>query len=431
MTTPTPQDTRAPADAAGDEPPLLAPFAALRPAPKLASKIVAPPYDVLTTEEARAYAEGRPHCFFRVSRPEITLPPGTDPRSPEVYTAARRALREMIQGGALIRDPEPAYYVYRIAARDHVQIGLAAAAPIVAYEAGLIKRHEFTRPDREADRAHQIEAVDAQTGPIFAFHRTDPALQALLEDVAARPPDLDVAVGAARHSIWMVAGRAEVARIMAAVNALEALYIGDGHHRTAAAARVAASRKAANPAHRGDEPYNAFLVVTFPEDQIRVLDYNRVVRDLNGLSQDAFLAGVAERFSIEDSSASPRPRVAQEFGMYVAGRWYRLRLRDALPPADFPLARLDVSLLADRLLGPVLGVGDPREDSRIDFVGGARGVEGLEKLVDGGDWAVAFALYPTQVADLLAVADAGEVMPPKSTWFEPKLADGLISYPLD
>jgi len=385
----------------------------------------------MTTEEARAYSKGRDHCFFKVSRPEILLPPGADPHGNEAYDTARTALHRMIAAGVLVRDGTPSFYVYRISDGEHVQTGLAAAAPVAAYETGYIKRHEFTRPDRELDRAHQIDAVDAQTGPVLAIHRRAPEFEALLEEATKATPDCDVTVDKVQHAVWVVSEPQMVARIAAAANNFEALYIADGHHRSAAAVRVAAKRREANPDHRGDEPYNAFLVVTFPDDQVRVLDYNRVVYDLNGLSSEAFLARVAQAFTVQPSDSPARPVGMHEFGLYVGGAWYRLALKT--PPdndADV-LARLDVSLLAEHLLEPVLDIGDPREDARIDFVGGARGLEHLAKLVDEGPMEAAFALYPTQVETLLEVADAGGIMPPKSTWFEPKLADGLISYPLD
>jgi uncharacterized protein (DUF1015 family) len=419
-----------PARAPGDAP-LLAPFRGLRPIQSAAAGIIAPPYDVMTTDEARALAQGRDYCFLKVSRPEITMPAGSDPHSVDAYAAARAALRRMIEAGVLIRDEVPAYYVYRIADGEHVQTGLAAAAPVAAYETGFIKRHEFTRPDRELDRAHQIDAVNAQTGPVLAIHRRAPAFEALLEAATHAAPDCDVTVDGVRHTVWAVTDPETVAAISAAAEALDALYIADGHHRSAAAARVAAMRREANPNHRGDEPYNAFLVITFPDDQVRVLDYNRVVYDLNGLTPEAFLTQVGEAFEVAPSDGPARPARVHEFGLYVAGSWYRLTLKTPPPDDADVLARLDVTLLAEHILGPILGIGDPREDMRVDFVGGARGLDWLQHLVDNGPMVAAFALYPTQVSTLLEVADAGGIMPPKSTWFEPKLADGLISYPLD
>ena len=410
--------------------PLLAPFAALRPAAGRASSIVSPPYDVLTTEEVRALAEGQRWSFLHVSRPDMDLPPGTDPYAPEIYAKAGEALRAMVAAGVLARDPRPGYSIYRISDGAHVQTGIAGAAPLEAYLSGRIRRHEFTRPDREEDRMRHMDALDAQTGPVLCIHRNDAALAAGLEGLTAGQPVADVKLGEVRHTIWSVLDPAAIDQLSALTAGLGALYIADGHHRTAAAARLAAARRQANPQHHGSEPYNAFLTVAFPESEVRILDYNRVVGDLGGLSEARFLEAVGARFSMAPAPRRVKPGAPHEFGMYLGGQWYRLDLKGALPPADHPLARLDVHLLAEHLLEPVLGISDPRQDPRIDFLGGARGLEALEARVDGGEAAVAFALFPTQVSELLAVADAGEVMPPKSTWFEPKLADGLIIYPL-
>ncbi|MHA1536851.1 MAG: DUF1015 domain-containing protein [Alphaproteobacteria bacterium] len=417
---------------AGDDPAslLLAPFVGLRPAPERAGEIVSPPYDVMSTEEARALAEGRRWSFLRVSRPEIDLPPQAGPLGPEIHARAGENLRAMLAAGVLIRDRGPCYSIYRISDGEHVQTGIAGAAPLEAYQSGRIRRHEFTRPDREEERMRHMDALDAQTGPVLCIHRDDPALAATLESLTAREPCADVSLDGVRHTLWLVGDAADIEPLSARLANIGALYIADGHHRTAAAARLAESRRAASPAHDGSEPYNSFLTVAFPESEVRILDYNRVVGDLGGLTNERFLEAVGARFSMAPSPGRMKPAAAHEFGMYLGGQWYRLDLKGALPPADHPLARLDVHLLAEHLLEPVLGISDPRQDPRIDFVGGARGLEALEARVDAGAAAVAFALYPTRVSELLAVADAGEVMPPKSTWFEPKLADGLISYPL-
>jgi uncharacterized protein (DUF1015 family) len=337
----------------------------------------------------------------------------------------------MIAEGVLARDPRPAYYAYRLTMGEHRQTGIVAAASVAAYDADRIKKHEFTRPVKEDDRVRQIDALNAQTGPVFLVYRADPEVDALLAEVAAGTPDMDVtAADGVRHELWVIDDPQRVERLTAAFDTMEALYVADGHHRSAAASRVAAARREANPAHTGEESYNYFLSVIFPHDQMQILDYNRVVRDLNGLSTEDFLARVAERFDFTQEEAPVRPREPGEFGMYLDGHWYRLRLREAYR-SDDPVRGLDVSLLADHLIEPVLGISDPRRDERIDFVGGIRGLEALARRVDSGDWAVAFALYPTAIDALMAVADAGQVMPPKSTWFEPKLADGLVSHVLD
>jgi uncharacterized protein (DUF1015 family) len=334
--------------------------------------------------------------------------------------------------GVLVRDPQACYYVYRLTMGEHVQIGLVAAASVAAYDADRIKKHEFTRPAKEDDRVRQIDALNAQTGPVFLVYPSTPAVDETLSRCAAVTPDMDVtAADGVRHEIWVVDDTAILDQLTQAFDAMEALYVADGHHRSAAASRVGAARKAANPGHTGEESYNYFLAVMFPHNQMQILDYNRVVSDLNGFEPQAFLASIAEAFSVEPSDRPVKPAAPAQFGMYLDGQWYRLRLDPTRIPREDPVARLDVSLLADNLIEPILGISDPRRDPRIDFVGGIRGLQGLQKRVDSGEMQVAFSLYPTRMEDLMAVADAGEVMPPKSTWFEPKLADGLVSHVLD
>jgi uncharacterized protein (DUF1015 family) len=412
--------------------PLVRPFKALRPAPGRAAEVLAPPYDVLTTEEARTRAAGKPWSFLHVSKPEIDLPPGTDPHSPAVYARGTENLDRMVGAGVLVRDAVPCYYAYRLAVGDHVQTGVAVAASIEAYEANRIRKHELTRPDKEDDRTHHMDALDAQTGPVLAAYPAAPELDAILADAARSAPDVDVvAEDGVRHAIWPLRETGLLARIGALFDAMPAIYIADGHHRSAAASRVAAGRKSANPRHTGDESYNWFLVVAFPHRELRILDYNRVVRDLGGSSLAAFLAKLGEKFTVAPSAGPVKPDRHGEFGLYADGRWHRLTIQpDLAGPAD-PIARLDVSLLTTHVLDPLLGIRELRTDKRIDFVGGGRGLAELERRVDSGEMAAAFSLYPTRLEDLMAVADAGGVMPPKSTWFEPKLADGLVSHVLD
>ena len=412
--------------------PLVKAFAGLRPVSGLAGAIAAPPYDVISEAEAREMVKGRPRSFLHISRPEVDLPPGTDPYAPEVYSKAVENLAKMEHEGVLQQDSKAIYYVYRLTMGQHSQTGLVAVASVAAYEAGRIKRHEFTRPAKEDDRVNQIAALNAQTGPVLLAYPECPSVDDVLMLIAAAEPELDItAQDGVRHQLWLVSDPALITELTRSFDSMPALYVADGHHRTAAACRVAAMRRAENPAHTGEEPYNYFLSVIFPHHQMQILDYNRVIRDLNGLSADGFLARVAESFDIALSDQPVKPGKAGEFGMYLAGDWYHLQLHEALMASDDPVARLDVSRLADNLIKPVLGITDPRRDSRIDFVGGIRGLEGLEQRVDSGEMAVAFALFPTRMEDLMAVADAGEVMPPKSTWFEPKLADGLVSHRLD
>ena len=412
--------------------PLIKPFAGLRPAPGRAADVAAPPYDVMSTAEARAMVVGRPWSFLHISRPEVDLPEGTDPYAPAVYAKARENLEAMRLAGVLERDPAPCYYVYRLTMGEHVQTGLVAAASVAAYDQERIKKHEFTRPVKEDDRVRQIDALDAQTGPVFLVYSATPRIDAVLAAVSQGEPAVDIrATGEVRHQIWVVRDADLIRLLSTAFEALQALYVADGHHRSAAASRVAAARQAANPAPTGEEAYNYFLAVIFPHDQMQILDYNRLVTDLHGLDRDEFLRRVAVPFRVEPSPVPVKPAKAAEFGMYLDGAWYRLTLDERRIPWDDPVARLDVSLLQDNLIEPILGIVDPRRDDRINFVGGIRGLEGLAQPVDEGRYRVAFSLFPTRMTDLMAVADAGEVMPPKSTWFEPKLADGLVSHVLD
>lgn len=411
--------------------PLIRPFSALRPAPGRAAEVISPPYDVLNTEEARTLAAGRPWSFLHISKPEIDLPPGTDAYAPEVYAKAADNLKRMLDSGILKRDDRPLYYAYRLVMGDYTQLGLVATASVAAYDANRIRKHEFTRPDKEDDRVRQIVALNAQTGPVLLAYPDAPEIDRLLAKTAEQPSEADAVVeSGVRHTFWSIRDEDTIARLTELFDALPALYIADGHHRSAAASRVAASRRQSDPGHAGDESYEYFLSVIFPKSQMRIMDYNRLVKDLNGLSEAEFLSRVSERFAIEPADNPVKPENPGQFGLYLGGHWRKLTMRPELIPAD-PVARLDVSLLQDNLISPVLGISDPRRDRRIDFVGGVRGLRELERRVDSGEMAVAFSLRPTRMEDLMAVADAGKVMPPKSTWFEPKLADGLASHVLD
>jgi uncharacterized protein (DUF1015 family) len=405
---------------------LVRPIRGLRPLPERAKDIAAPPYDVLSSDEARVRAAGKPLSFLHISKAEIDLPPETDPYSPAVYATAARNLQRLVADGVLVRDPEPTYYAYRLVMGGHSQCGLVVGASVADYDTNRIRKHEFTRPDKEDDRVRNIEALNAQTGPVLLAYPDAPDIDAMIAEAMQAAPVADaVGDGEVRHTIWKIESRPLVARITAAFDALPALYIADGHHRSAAASRVWAAR--GKPAI---DSSGAFLAVAFPAHEMRILDYNRVVRDLNGLSMVAFLERIGERFAVTPVADPVRPARPGEFGLYVQARWYRLAIRPDLVPAD-PVARLDVSLLSDHLLGPVLGIADLRRDKRIDFVGGIRGLPELVRRVDSGEMACAFALHPTRMGDLMAVADSNNVMPPKSTWFEPKLADGLVSHVLD
>ena len=406
--------------------PLIQPFRALRPATGRAAEVIAPPYDVLNSDEARQRADGKPWSFLHVSKPEIDLAAGVDPYSSAAYRKAAENFQRMIAKGLLVRDVSRCYYVYRLTWKNHTQTGLAAIASVGEYETNRIRKHELTTPVKEDDRVRQIEAINAQTGPVMMAYPATAKIDDLLSGAANHPADVDiVADDGVRHQLWVVHDPATIAALTAAVDALPALYIADGHHRSAAAARVAESRGA----NTSSDKY--FLSVLFPDREMTILDYNRVLKDLNGLSVDGLLCALRDRFSVLTCDGPVRPASPSEFAMCLAGEWYRLTIMQKLILDDDPIGRLPITLLTKNAIEPIFGISEPRNDKRIDFVGGARGLEELERRVRSGEMAVAFALYPTQMADLMAVADAGEIMPPKSTWFEPKLADGLVSHLLD
>lgn len=402
------------------------PFRGLRPAPELAERIAALPYDVMDSAEARAITAGNPYSFLRVTKSEVDLPADTDPHAPAVYAQARATLDDFVAKGYLKQDPAPRFYIYKQTMGGHTQVGLVAAASIDEYEQGIIKKHELTRPDKELDRVNHIAVTGAQTGAVFLTYRADAAIDALIARCRQQPPVYDfTAADGIGHTLYVVDDPAAIDAIEQAFRRVPALYIADGHHRSAAAARVREKCLAASPNHTGREDYNRFLVVLFPHDQVQIMDYNRVVADLAGRTPAELLAAVGEKFRVEDAAAG-KPSAAHTFGMYLAGRWHRLTAKDGTFDAADPEGRLDVTILQQNLLAPLLGIGDPRTDKRIGFVGGIRGMAELEKLVDNGKYAVAFALYPTSVDELMAIADRGAIMPPKSTWFEPKLRDAIV-----
>jgi uncharacterized protein (DUF1015 family) len=402
------------------------PFRALRPPEDKASEVAAVPYDVVNTEEARSLAAENPLSFLHVSRPEIDLPEGTHIYSDEVYEKARENFERMKTEGTLVVEDAPALYIYRLVMGDHTQTGVAAAFSVDEYDRDLIRKHERTRPDKENDRTRHILTLRAQTGPVFLTYRADRRIDALVEAEAKAEPLYDFnAPDGVRHTVWRATGPEQIARCFAEV---PLLYIADGHHRAASASRARATLREQNAGHTGSEEYNRFLAVVFPDEQMQILPYHRVVKDLNGLSTEEFLEAVRARFNVTDGARREGPGKPAHWHMYLDGKWYGLSLRDdaARTLSDDPTAALDVSLLQNNLLDPVLGVTDPRTDKRIDFVGGIRGTQELERLVDEGRAAVAFALYPTSIQDLLRVSDAGGRMPPKSTWFEPKLRDAIL-----
>ncbi len=408
-------------------------FRALRPREDLAAEVASPPYDVLDSREARLRARGKPRSFLHVVKPEIDLPEETDPYDASVYLKGRENLDRLAEEGVLVEDGEPALYFYRQVMGKHSQVGLVAGASIEDYEEDRIKKHEHTRADKEADRIRHVETLNANTGPVFLTYPADGEMDKLAEEITACDPLYDfTAEDGIRHTVWKIADPERVSEIKGIFDRLDTLYVADGHHRSASGVRVGQRRREANPAHTGEEEYNFFLAVLFPHDQLKIMDYNRVVKDLDGLSPEEFLARAAGKFEIEASPGNRpvRPGALHEFGMYLAGHWYRLKPRPGSFPDKDLVKSLDVSILQDNLLGPLLKIGDPRKDRRIDFVGGIRGLEELARRVDAGE-AVAFALYPPSIEQLMAIADRGLIMPPKSTWFEPKLRSGLLVHRLD
>lgn len=404
--------------------PLIQPFCGLRPAAGRAADVAAPPYDVLSSPEARERAAGKPSSFLHISKAEIDLPADTDPYSPAVYAKSAENFSRLIADGVLIRDAAPCYYAYRLCMGEHVQTGIVAAASVTDYDSNRIRKHEFTRPDKEDDRVRQIEALSAQTGPVLLAYPDSLRADQLIASATGKDPVADACFDGVRHTVWLIDDAATIAGLSAAFDAMPNLYIADGHHRSAAASRVAAARP-------GCAGAGYFLSVIFPAHQMRIMDYNRVVRDLNALPPETYLARVSENFSVSAAVDRVKPEKPGVVGMYLDGQWYRLEINPSLVPTTDPVRRLDVSLLSEQLLAPILGIADLRRDKRIDFVGGIRGLAELERRVDSGEMAVAFAMHATQMSDLMAVADSGQVMPPKSTWFEPKLADGLVSHIID
>ncbi|MCB0292613.1 MAG: DUF1015 domain-containing protein [Calditrichaeota bacterium] len=411
----------------------IRPFRGLRPEKKLAAKVAAPPYDVLSSDEAREKAAGNPYSFLHVNKPEIDLPQEINIYDRQVYEKGAENLQRLVADGILRRDEQPRFYIYKQVMGNHEQIGLVAGASVEEYEQDRIKKHELTRPDKEDDRVNHIDHLNAQVGPVFLTYRARPKIDALIAEVVKRAPEYDFNSEGVQHTLWVVDMPGIIEKLQQEFARIDYLYVADGHHRSAAAMRIKQKRQAANPAHTGNEAYNFFLTVIFPHNQMQILDYNRVVADLHGLSPEAFLEAVGEKFTVtpvKDSHAG-KPAAAHDFGMYLGGNWYRLSARPGSFDAEDPVQRLDVSILQENLLAPLLGIHDPRKDKRIDFVGGIRGMRELEKRVNSGQYQVAFAFYPTSIEDLIAIADAGQIMPPKSTWFEPKLKSGLVVHLLD
>ena len=406
---------------------IIKPFAALRPKPELAARICELPYDVMSSEEARQIAAGNPLSFLHVSKPEIDLPPAIDLYAPEVYAKGKENFQRLIAEGALRQDAQPCFYLYRQVMGRHSQVGLVAAASCVDYLEGIIKKHELTRPDKENDRIRHIETLNSQTGPVFLVYRASQGLDQLVTRKIAQVPSIDfIANDGVRHTAWMVGDAPDIRCLEAEFAPMPALYIADGHHRCAAAARVCQARKGA-----GQSAF--FLSVIFPHNQVQILPYNRVLKDLNGLSPGRLLETLDRVFIIQPPAASlqpplPAPTRKHQLGLCLEGKWHTVNFRPNFTAASDPIEQLDVTLLQKHVLEPIFGIHDPRTSKRVNFVGGIRGTAELERLVNRGEYACAFSLFPTSIEDLMTVADAGGIMPPKSTWFEPKLRDAMFCH---
>ncbi|MQM72723.1 MAG: DUF1015 domain-containing protein [Eubacteriaceae bacterium] len=405
-------------------------FKAIRPTPDKAADVAALPYDVYNRAEAREAVAGKPDSFLRVDRPETTMDPDIDLYDPAVYQQAKKNLDRLIDDHILIQDDQKQFYLYELKMGDQVQTGLVACTAVDEYLNGTIKKHELTRSEKEQDRIHHVDSCDANTGPIFLTYRHRDAIDRRVKAIQEKAPVYAfTAEDGIRHRVWCVDDAQDIEGFVSDFNDVPALYIADGHHRAASAVKVAQMRRKAHPGYSGDEPFNYFLSVIFPDNQLAILDYNRVVKDLNGLTADAFLDAVGEKCDIEKVDQAYKPGQKGTFGMFLDDQWYALKIHDDLVNPDDPVKSLDVSLLQEEVLSPILGIGDPRTDDRIDFVGGIRGLGELERRVHT-DMTVAFSMYPTSIHELMAIADAGLLMPPKSTWFEPKLRSGLFIHKL-
>ncbi|MBI5744956.1 MAG: DUF1015 domain-containing protein [Elusimicrobia bacterium] len=413
--------------------PLFSPIFGIRPAPGKAQEIIAPPYDVLDSEEAREMAKGKPNSFLHVSKAEIDLPPGTDVHDEIVYKKAAENFEGMLKKGLLMREGKPCFYAYRLQMGAHIQTGLMVGACVDDYDANRIRKHEFTRPVKEDDRVNQIKYVKAQTGPGIIAYKQVPEIDAVIKkNVKKEPLFSATGPGGVIHTLWLIDDAADIKAISDASEKQKTVYIADGHHRSAAASRVKKFMvQQRGSAHTGTEPYNVYLAAAFPVNEMKIWDYNRVVKDLNGLTPDQFLASVKEVFEVKEVKGQAKPTARREFGMYLGGKWYSMKPAVKTPTKEEdPVKALDVSVLSDLVLDRILGIKDLRKSDRVDFVGGIRGLGELEKRVNSGEMTAAFALHATSLDELISVADDNQVMPPKSTWFEPKLADGVVSNPL-
>ncbi len=406
---------------------LVLPFQAVRPQVKYAAQVAALPYDVMTREEAQKAVTGHPLSFMHVEKSEIDVPDGTRPDDILIYATARRNFDKLREEGILQQDNSPRYYIYRQQMANQMQTGIVGVMSAAEYDEGKIKKHELTRQDKEEDRIRHVDIVNAQTGPVFISYMARPIINTMVGKIVTGKPEYDFTTeDGVIHTVWVVADPAEIEELRGEFAQVDALYIADGHHRAAAAATVARKRRKPGEVQESD----SVLAVFFPHNQLQVMDYNRAVKDLHGLTPDSFLEKISAKFTITKNFAAKSPERQHDFGMYLAGAWYGITIKEGVYDARDPVASLDAAILQDHLLAPVLGIADPRTDDRIKFIGGIRGMAELEKLVDQNGYVVAFSLYATTMAQIMKVADAGAVMPPKSTWFEPKLRSGLFVHNL-
>lgn len=405
----------------------IRPFRAVRPVKERVAEVAALPYDVYNREEAKEAVKDKPYSFLNIDRAETQFGDEVDTYAPCVYEKARELFEGMCSEGVYLTEDQPCYYVYELVMNGRSQTGIAACASIDDYLNGVIKKHENTREEKEQDRIRHVDALGAQTGPIFLAYRSSAVINQVVAETKRKEALYDfTSEDGIRHIVWKIDGEKEVALLMEAFAGIDDIYIADGHHRAASAVKAGIKRRNENPGYTGEEEFNFFLSVLFPDEELMIMDYNRTVADLNGYSEEEFFQKLKESFAVEEKGARPfAPEKKGCFGMYLSGKWYALTIKDSLVPEEDVVASLDVSVLQDFLLGPVLGIKDPRTDKRIDFIGGIRGLSELERRADA-DMKVSFSMYPTSISELFAVADAKRLMPPKSTWFEPKLRSGIF-----
>ncbi|WGS64762.1 DUF1015 domain-containing protein [Marinitoga aeolica] len=408
---------------------IIRPFKGLRPRKDIVEEFSCPPYDVLEENEVKEIVSKHPNSFLRVTRAEVDFENEIDPHSEIVYKKAKENLDQFKKDGILIEEKEPALYLYRETWQGHSQTGIFATFSVEEYQSGLIKKHELTRQDKEDDRTKHIMILEAQTGPVFLTFKSENKIKELINEGVEKAEKIYDFIDEkeVHHELWVLTQKDLIKKLEGAFEKVEALYIADGHHRAAAASRTREILKSKNPLHTGNEEYNYFMAVVFPHDELKILDYNRVVKDLNGLSDDEFMNKISEHFEIIDAPESPyKPKSKHEFGMYINKKWYILKAKNEIIDENDPVKQLDVYILQNYLLAPILGIENPRKDPRIHFLGGIRGVKALEEWIDEKEWKVAFSMFPTSIEELMAVADDNKTMPPKSTWFEPKLRSGLL-----